>query len=89
MENMNICQSCGMPMSNPEDFGTEANGGQNQEYCSYCYKNGAFEEANMTLEEMIDFCAPYIVEAGEAKSLDEARAALNEYLPTLKRWAKG
>ena len=88
MEDMKICQSCGMEMNKPEEFGTEAGGGASQEYCCYCYQNGAFEEKNMTLEEMIDFSAPYAVEAGEAKSLDEAKALLKEYLPTLKRWAQ-
>ena len=87
MENVKICQSCGMEMSKPEEFGTEANKSASQEYCCYCYQNGAFEDAKMTLEEMIEISAPYAVEAGEAKSLDEARAVLKEYLPTLKRWA--
>ena len=88
MENTKICQSCGMEMSKPEEFGTEAKGGASQEYCCYCYQNGTFEEENMTLEEMIESSAPYAVEAGEAKDLDEARALLKEYLPTLKRWKK-
>ena len=88
MEDMKICQSCGMQMSKAEEFGTEANGSANHEYCCYCYQNGAFEDENMSLEEMIEASAPYAVEAGEAKSLDEARTLLKEYLPTLKRWAK-
>ena len=41
METQKICQSCGMPM-NEEDFGTNADGGANQEYCKYCYQNGRF-----------------------------------------------
>ena len=88
MENVNTCQSCGMQMSKPEESGTEANGSASQDYCCYCYQNGKFEDENMTLDEMIEACAPYLVEAGDAKSLDEARAMLKEYLPTLKRWAK-
>jgi len=88
METQIICQSCGMPMSKPEEFGTEAGGGVNQEYCAYCYQNGKFEDENMTMEQMIEACAPFLVEAGEAKSPEEANAMLQEFLPGLKRWAK-
>ena len=88
MENMKTCQSCAMPMSKPEDFGTETNGSVSQEYCCYCYQNGEFEGKDMTLEEMIESCAAIVVESGDAKNLDEARAALKEQLPGLKRWAK-
>ncbi len=30
-----FCQSCAMPMQNPDDFGTNADGSKNNEYCSY------------------------------------------------------
>ena len=29
-----FCQSCGMPLENATDFGTEANGDRSTEYCS-------------------------------------------------------
>ena len=38
MEDKKFCQSCGMPMEKPEDFGTSNDGGRNEEYCCYCYK---------------------------------------------------
>jgi len=88
MEKVTICQSCGMPMSAPEEFGTEADGSANLEYCCYCFAKGELQEKDMTLEEMIEACAPFAVESGEVANLDEARATLREYLPTLKRWAK-
>jgi len=78
-----------MPMAEPEEFGTEACGGVSQEYCCYCYQQGKFEDANMTLEEMIEACAPFLIESGEAKDADTARAMLKEFLPELKRWKKG
>jgi hypothetical protein len=37
MENMVFCQSCGMPLSKGEDFGTNAGGSKNDDYCVYCY----------------------------------------------------
>ena len=38
-----FCQSCGMPMKkDPEGGGTNADGDKSQDYCSYCFVNGAF-----------------------------------------------
>jgi hypothetical protein len=45
------CQSCGMPMHNPEVRGTEKNGSQSNEYCSYCYQNGTFTNRGITSKE--------------------------------------
>ena len=73
-------------MAAPEDFGTETCGGQSQTYCCHCYQNGSFGD-DLTLEEMIEICAPYVVEAGEASDLEGARAMLQSALPQLKRWA--
>lgn len=42
---MPICQSCGMPLSKPEDFGTNADGSESKEYCGFCFQNGRFTEA--------------------------------------------
>ena len=52
MENK-FCQSCGMPITSEEQFGRNADGSKNEEYCSYCYRDGAFTE-NCTMDEMID-----------------------------------
>ena len=38
-----FCQSCGMPLT-PEILGTNADGSKNEEYCIYCYKDGADAE---------------------------------------------
>lgn len=35
-----VCQACKMPMKREDDFGTEADGSQNCDYCIHCYKNG-------------------------------------------------
>ncbi|MBU4293030.1 MAG: zinc ribbon domain-containing protein [Actinobacteria bacterium] len=36
-QNTPFCQSCSMPMMKPEDFGTNADGSKNEEYCTYCF----------------------------------------------------
>ena len=83
--NTPICQSCGMPLTAPEQFGKNADGTTNGDYCVYCCPNG---EANMTgtLDEMIDFCAPLEVKLGLFPDEKTAGDALSRYLPTLRRW---
>ncbi len=46
-----ICQSCGRPMKKETDFGTEAEGNLNEEYCKHCYNKGNFTDEDITLEE--------------------------------------
>lgn len=81
-----FCQSCGMPMEEDKLYGTNADGSKNPDYCEYCYKGGEFT-SDVTLEEMIDICTPFVVESG-AMAESQARAMLSEVLPKLKRWAK-
>jgi hypothetical protein len=83
-QELKICQSCGMPMQE-DQYGTNQDGSRNETYCCYCYKDGAFAQ-DCTLDEMIDFCAPFEVEGGRAKTLEEAKAMLGKYFPTLERW---
>lgn len=42
----------------------------------------------MKMEEMIEICVPYAVKAGKYKDDNEARTAMREFFPELKRWAK-
>lgn len=88
---MIVCQSCGMPLKEPEDFGTNAGGGRNEEYCSHCFREGAFTR-EMTVDQMIELNLTYIDhyrdENGKSYTVEEARPILQEYLPSLKRWKK-
>ena len=84
MQDMKYFQSCGMPLSD-EVLGTEKDGRKSQDYCSYCYQNGAFTQ-DCTMEEMIAFCVPHTVEANPALSEAEATAQMNAFFPRLKRW---
>ena len=42
MEEKHICQSCGMNINSPEQFGTHGDGHRNEDYCIHCYENGVF-----------------------------------------------
>lgn len=85
------CQSCGMPMQTADLFGTNADGSLNQDYCCYCYKDGAFVQ-DCTMDEMIDHCIKYLDEFNGAcdtkLSKEEAIAQMRKHFPTLKRWTK-
>lgn len=83
-ENLKICQSCGMPMQE-EQYGTNGDGSRNEAYCCYCFKEGEFAQ-KCTMEEMVDFCVPFEMEGGRAKTKEEAKAMLMAYFPTLERW---
>ena len=90
MENykdMKFCQSCGMPLGPGTAPGTEADGSPSADYCSYCYKDGQFV-GEMTMEEMIDFCAPMMAQANSGMTQEQAKAQMHQFFPLLKRWKK-
>ena len=80
-----ICQSCGMPIEKPEQFGTNADGSVNQDYCIYCYKDGKFID-DVSMEEYIDMCSQYGEQAWMTN--EEMREYCTKLFPTLKRWKK-
>jgi len=82
---MHFCQSCYMPLKEAKDHGTNADGGQNADYCVHCYANGAFTHES-TLEQAVEDNIPWWREG--CKDDDEARAKIMEVFPNLKRWAK-
>ncbi|MCL2577581.1 MAG: zinc ribbon domain-containing protein [Defluviitaleaceae bacterium] len=84
----NFCQSCGMPMSKPEDFGSNEYGSKNEDYCSHCFNGGAFRRPKESLYEVIESCIPHVVEAGICPDENSARKMLQMFLPSLKRWKK-
>ena len=85
---MKFCQSCGMPLT-PEILGTNADGSKNEEYCIYCYKDGAFT-GDFTMEQMVEFCSQFVDEfnknTGKNFTREEYKVELRKYFPTLKRW---
>ena len=83
---MIFCQSCCMPMQdNPDLYGSNADGSRNDDYCVYCFKDGAFT-ADITMEEMIDFCVNSMVEHNPGMTPEKTRALMEEFFPKLKRW---
>ena len=87
LKNMKFCQSCGMPLTPGVELGTEADGAENPDYCGYCYKGGQFT-GEMTMEEMIDFCTPMMVQGNPGMTEEQAKAQMHQFFPMLKRWKK-
>ncbi|MCL2375542.1 MAG: pyridoxamine 5'-phosphate oxidase family protein [Firmicutes bacterium] len=85
-----ICQSCSMPLQNPENLGQNPDKSVNLDYCKYCFVDGSLEKIS-GIEEMIDST----IEAMKAENYftsefteADERAHLIKTLPTLKRWKR-
>jgi len=83
---VSVCQSCAMPLSAPEDCGTNADGSPSAEYCRFCFQSGAFT-ADLSQEEMIEKLVGFSAHLGMTEA--EMRQLAERTLPTLKRWASG
>lgn len=82
---VSICQSCGMPMQNERDFGTNEDNSKNEEYCHFCFKNGDFTDSGITMEQKINQLVEIAVAQMNMTEMD-AREMAEKILPTLKRW---
>lgn len=85
MEEQKICQSCGLKLIAPVDFGTNQDGSINEEYCRSCYLLGQFTEQNLPREMMEQKIAQRIMTEKNLpaeKVLEEAKIILNH----LGRW---
>jgi hypothetical protein len=80
-----FCQSCSMPLTKPEDFGTDPAGYRVNNYCHHCYADGAFTEPDVTLPQMIDRCVGIMGARGIMPESD-ARVLLTDVMPRMERW---
>lgn len=80
-----FCQSCYMPMDNPECFGTDERGLKVDDYCVHCFENGKFTNPDISKEEMIDLVIEIMVEKTKMPE-EQARQISESFIPTLKRW---
>lgn len=73
-----------MPMTRPEDFGTNSDGSTSKEYCCYCFQNVKFTFSG-TFEEYKEMQVKIVVEKMNMPE-DKVREMVNTVLPKLKRW---
>ena len=75
-----------MPLSKPEDFGTDRGGYRQNDYCSYCFRDGEFVTPDMSMQDMIDLSVSMMIKEGVMPE-PKARATMAAVMPHLKRWA--
>lgn len=82
----NICQSCGMPMTTEEHYGTNEDGIPNYDYCVHCWQKGEFTNPTDNLDEFVD----KMLEAMEADpdAPRMGREEAKDMLENLSRWKK-
>ncbi|MDR3312908.1 MAG: helix-turn-helix domain-containing protein [Oscillospiraceae bacterium] len=78
-----ICQVCGMPLEDGENYSKEADGVVNDQYCKWCYYDGGFHVAQ-TVDQFIEDILPH----QSWGTPDEIRAFLRKQLPQLAYWQK-
>ncbi len=76
-----ICQCCGMPLDDT-CISKETDGTFNEEYCKWCYADGAFRYHSM--EELINFCVEHM--ATENWPAEQVRAHMEAVVPKLNHW---
>lgn len=79
-----ICQSCTMPIDNPQDRGTEKNGSKSDLFCKYCYKDGALINPEMTIDEMKGIVSNQMHKMSLPEGIIQQSLKL---LPSLQRWS--
>ena len=72
-----------MPLDNSEMLGTERDGTKNQEYCKYCYRQGAFVNPDMTLGQMSSFITTKMKSMNMNEDIIQKAVSS---LPYLNRW---
>lgn len=78
-----ICQCCGMPLDD-STISREPDGAFNEEYCKWCYTDGAF--VYNSLEQLTDFLVEHM--SNEEWPPEQARVYFESELPKLGHWNK-
>ena len=79
-----ICQCCGMPLTEDEMISREPDGVFNDDYCKWCYTDGAFVYSDKSA--LIDFMLGHMPNPENTPD-EERRAQFDGYLSQLKHWA--
>jgi hypothetical protein len=80
------CQSCGLPWDkDPEGGGSNLDGSKNEDYCSYCFKNGDFVQPNWVAADMQSYVVQVLAKKGIPEMIGKM---LTKEIPKLKRWNK-
>lgn len=78
-----ICQCCGMPLQEDEYISREPDGTFNEDYCKWCYTDGAF--AYPSKDALLDFLVEHMPNPDQMPETDR-RALFDRQLSQLKHW---
>lgn len=81
-----ICQSCAMPLTEKDHYGTEADGSKSEKYCVYCYKEGQFTAPELDMNEMIQVSAKGWADQDSTITFEDAKKQMAQVIPHLERW---
>lgn len=74
-----------MPLSQPDHYGTEADGTASDKFCTYCYQNGEYTDPSLTAERMIELSARGWSDQDPNLTYEQAKAQMLQILPHLER----
>ena len=78
-----VCQCCGMPLNDDGMISKEPDGSFNEEYCKWCYADGAFVYSSK--DALLDFLIGHMPNPDDLPE-DERRDQYAGYLSQLKHW---
>ncbi len=76
MSKGSFCHSCGKPIDKAEDFGTNADGSKNSDFCQLCFQNGKLTHPELTTEQMIEVVANILarqMNISKERAIEKAR----------------
>ncbi len=82
----NICQSCGMPLTTEEQYGTNEDGTPSYDYCVHCFQKGEFTNQTENLDEFVDAMLEAMEANPHAPKIGKEEA--KDMLENLGRWKK-
>ena len=78
-----ICQCCGMPLSEDDMISREPDGSYNEDYCKWCYVDGAF--AYESKDGLLEFLISHMPNPDNTPE-EVRRSQYDQYLSQLKHW---
>ena len=78
-----ICQCCGMPLSEDDMISREPDGSYNEDYCKWCYTDGAF--AYESKDGLRDFLISHMPNPDNTPE-EVRKSQYDQYLSQLKHW---
>ena len=78
-----VCQCCGMPMNEDDILSRETDGTFNEEYCKWCYADGAFTYP--AKEPLLDFLVEHMPNPDNTDACTR-RAQFDAFLSQLRHW---